>query len=337
MADIDPTNPLDNSIVSQFPANERASRTALETVIYSEHLDDVGRHTFGIGNDAARDAITDWGVGSIWMNTSRTPVIIQRTISIDPDVWENVERTNAQVKTDYEGNADTNAFTDAEQTKLASVETNAAADQTDAEIKTSYENNSDTNEFSDAEQTKVSQLTMELLATETASASATIDFDAGINFATYDTYVFELTDIVPATDDTILTVRISDDGGSTYKNGASDYNHASTAVGTTTGLGSVEGAASNAIEIFGLNSTATNNWGNVTNESFSGTIKARNPSEATLLRLFEFEVVGATATGELAIRRGAGRYQTAAAIDGVRFLMSSGNITSGTIKLYGIK
>ena len=337
MADIDPTNPLDNSIVSQFPANERASRTALETIIYSEHLDDVGRHTFGIGNDAARDAITDWGVGSIWMNTSRTPVIIQRTISIDPDVWENVERTNAQVKTDYEGNADTNEFSDAEKTKLGTVETNAAADQTDAEIKTAYENNADTNEFSDAEQTKVSQLTMELLATETASASATIDFDAGINFATYDSYVFELTDIVPATDDTTLLIRTSTDGGSTYNSGATDYHHASTSVGSTTGLGSVENAVFSSIAIAGLNSTATNKWGGAATECFGGTVKLRNPSNTTLLKLFEFKIEGSVANGEFAIRTGGGRRASTADIDGVRFLMDSGNITSGTIKCYGIK
>jgi hypothetical protein len=41
-------------------------------------------------------------------------------------------------------------------TKLDNIESNATADQTDAEIKTAYENNADTNEFSDAEQTKLS-------------------------------------------------------------------------------------------------------------------------------------------------------------------------------------
>ncbi|MEO1945508.1 MAG: hypothetical protein ABGY11_14495, partial [Candidatus Thioglobus sp.] len=45
----------------------------------------------------------------------------------------------------------TNDFTDANVTKLSGIETSATADQTDAEIKTAYENNADTNEFSDAE------------------------------------------------------------------------------------------------------------------------------------------------------------------------------------------
>jgi hypothetical protein len=45
--------------------------------------------------------------------------------------------------------------TAADITKLAGIETNATADQTAAEIKTAYESNADTNEFSDAEQTKL--------------------------------------------------------------------------------------------------------------------------------------------------------------------------------------
>ena len=43
----------------------------------------------------------------------------------------------------------------ADGTKLDTIETNATADQTDAEIKTAYENNSNTNAFTDALQTKL--------------------------------------------------------------------------------------------------------------------------------------------------------------------------------------
>jgi len=64
--------------------------------------------------------------------------------------------TGAEIKTLYEGEADTNAFTDAEQTKLSGIETAATADQTGAEIKTAYEGETNTNAFTDAEQTKLS-------------------------------------------------------------------------------------------------------------------------------------------------------------------------------------
>jgi len=48
-----------------------------------------------------------------------------------------------------------NNFTDTLKAKLDAIEANATADQTNAEIKTAYEANADTNEFSDAEQTKL--------------------------------------------------------------------------------------------------------------------------------------------------------------------------------------
>ena len=54
------------------------------------------------------------------------------------------------IKTAYEAEADTNAYTDAEKTKLAGVEAAATADQTGAEIKTAYEGEADTNALTDA-------------------------------------------------------------------------------------------------------------------------------------------------------------------------------------------
>lgn len=50
------------------------------------------------------------------------------------------DQTDAEIKTAYENNADTNAFTDAAVTKLSGIETGATADQTDAEIETAYNN-----------------------------------------------------------------------------------------------------------------------------------------------------------------------------------------------------
>ena len=76
------------------------------------------------------------------------------------------DQTNAEIKTAYEANSDTNAFTDAEKTKLQNldlaklqgIETGATADQSNAEIKTAYEANSNTNAFTDAEKTKLTNI-----------------------------------------------------------------------------------------------------------------------------------------------------------------------------------
>lgn len=96
-------------------------------------------------------------------------------------IWDNsdnqfVEQTGtgtsetpASIKSKYESNADTNAFTDAEQTKLGGIETAATADQTPVEIKSAYESNADTNAFTDAEQTKLSGIEDNATADQTAA------------------------------------------------------------------------------------------------------------------------------------------------------------------------
>ena len=79
------------------------------------------------------------------------------------------DQTAAEIKTAYESNSDTNAFTDSAQTKLAGIEASATADQTATEIKTAYESNSDTNVFTDAEKTKLAGIQSGAVDAHTAS------------------------------------------------------------------------------------------------------------------------------------------------------------------------
>src|SRR5210317_158712 len=54
-----------------------------------------------------------------------------------------------------------------------------------------------------------------LLSTQTASASASIEFTSGID-STYDSYVFKFIDIHPSADNIEFQFNMSTDGGSTY-------------------------------------------------------------------------------------------------------------------------
>src|SRR6056300_4163 len=54
-----------------------------------------------------------------------------------------------------------------------------------------------------------------LLSTQTASASASIEFTSGID-STYDVYVFKFYNIHLASDDKTFTFQASTDGGSSY-------------------------------------------------------------------------------------------------------------------------
>jgi hypothetical protein len=95
--DPDETNPLDNSIVASFPANERDSRAAIVGLLDVEHEHSVGRHKFPAVNTAARDAISDWQVGSMCFNSDTSPAVLQRVVSIGPVVWENLDVDIAEI------------------------------------------------------------------------------------------------------------------------------------------------------------------------------------------------------------------------------------------------
>jgi hypothetical protein len=86
--------PADTDIVSQHPADERQMRDRIESAMAVEH--DMGdastakgaRHKFGVGNTTTRNAITDWVVGSFWINSTTVPAVLEYVKSLGPTVWE---------------------------------------------------------------------------------------------------------------------------------------------------------------------------------------------------------------------------------------------------------
>ncbi len=77
--------------------------------------------------------------------------------------------SGAEIKALYEAEPNTNAFTDAEESKLAGIESGATTDQTGAEIKAAYEAEPDTNAFTDAD--KASVESFPALAVNTVAAA----------------------------------------------------------------------------------------------------------------------------------------------------------------------
>ena len=68
------------------------------------------------------------------------------------------DQTDAEIKTAYENNANTNAFTDALLSKLNGIEAGATGDQTNAEIRAAVEAASDSNVFTDNDHTKLNNI-----------------------------------------------------------------------------------------------------------------------------------------------------------------------------------
>lgn len=168
-----------------------------------------------------------------------------------------------------------------------------------------------------------------LLATGTASASASLDFAVD---STYDVYEFELVDVLPATNAVDFGIRISQDSGGSYKSGAANYS--GMLVGQTDGASGVQ-SISNTGTLGRLNinsvSNATSGW--------SGTVKSYKPSGTALRHTFTIQGTGRTSVGPAmeTVSGGTAYIIDTAAITNVRFIFSSGNIASGTIRQYGIR
>ena len=69
--------PLNTALVSTYPANERTFRDNMNSWADFEHGANSGRHKIPTGNDTARDAITDWEKGSLWMSSQASPTVLE--------------------------------------------------------------------------------------------------------------------------------------------------------------------------------------------------------------------------------------------------------------------
>lgn len=179
---------------------------------------------------------------------------------------------------------------------------------------------------------RLSQVGMVLISTATASNSAAIDFTSGITSA-YDEYMISMTNVVPATDDASLQLRVSEDGGSTFKAGATDYSYAYNSE-QEAGTDASNGSAGSTRILMSASVSNTASMGGV-----CGEVRFFAPAGTTQNKLFTYQTgFPRTSTTDFRVINGAGRFVLDTnAINGIRFLFSSGNITSGNFALYGIK
>jgi|SRR6056300_1664608 len=174
-----------------------------------------------------------------------------------------------------------------------------------------------------------------LISEQTASASASISFTSGID-STYPIYKFEFINMHPATDSVNFTFNMSTDGGSNYNvtKTTTAYRAVHNEAGGVTALDYQTGldlAQSTGFQILG------DVIGSDNDQSSSGTLQIFNPSSTTFVKHFistTNQSTSADYTDNLFI---AGYGNTTSAVDAIQFKYSSGNIDSGTIKLYGIK
>ena len=178
------------------------------------------------------------------------------------------------------------------------------------------------------------------IKTLTASSSSTLSFVDGssdvVLDSTYPIYVFKFINIHAATDLAEFNFNLSIDGGSNYNvtktTTAFEAYHKEDGSENSLGYATSRDLAQSTSD-----QLLVNNLGNANDENCVGTLHLFNPSNTTFVKHFIATMQNVEGREYSWNQFIAGYGNTTSAINAVKFVMSSGNIDSGTIKLYGIK
>ena len=181
---------------------------------------------------------------------------------------------------------------------------------------------------------------MTLIKEQTASSSASVSFVDGSGGVVLDStnpiYKFEFINCHPATDQAYFQFNMSTDSGSNYNVTKtttffiSEHNESDTAASLyywTPG----DLAQSTSYQYLNYQT------GNASDESLSGELFLFNPSSTTFVKHFLARTQHYAYNDYSQDVHSAGYGNTTSAVNAIDFEFSSGNIDSGTIKLYGIK
>lgn len=161
-------------------------------------------------------------------------------------------------------------------------------------------------------------------------ASNQANVDIVLDTATYDSFIILLKDVYHATNATQARMRLSNDGGSSFRAGASDYAHALVGIG-------LSNLISDTVDHMALISESR--VSSTQSRAYSATVKISSTSSTSVETSIEYKSTAGDSDGNGVIgSTGIGRLEAATEDnDAIRFYSSSGNITAGTYTLYGIK
>ena len=178
---------------------------------------------------------------------------------------------------------------------------------------------------------------MILIKTVTASSSATVSFIHGTSDvvfdSTYPIYLIKFINVHPQTDDQNLQFRFTTDG--TNFN-VTTYSAPFGADHTEAGSGSMEYKAGNDPDDNGEQSIGAST-GADNDQASSGELYIFSPSSTTYVKHYLSRSSQARHSDAAQDFFTGGYANTSSAITGLRFKFQSGNIDTGTFKLYGIK
>ena len=199
---------------------------------------------------------------------------------------------------------------------------------------------SNTTTIIDAGAISVAKGSLTLIKTLTASSSGTLTFHHGasgvILDSTYKEYMFEFINIHPSANDSYFTFQANAVGESGFNE---------TITSTMFRAYNKEDSSANALVYeegdYDLSQATgfqvlNDSVGTDTDQSTCGRLNIFNPSSTTFLKHFIYTGVENAQDNKVQNTFTAGYFNTTAALDEFQFKMNTGNMDTGSIKLYGI-
>ena len=172
-----------------------------------------------------------------------------------------------------------------------------------------------------------------LIQTQTPSSASTVDFTS-IDETKYDIHFVTYT-LQCGTDNAILSLRFSDDGGSSYESG-SDYKEGWFEIQS---LGNSEdsGAESHYRSSSNGEIRVSENFGNGSTEGASGYFYIYNAGNSSNVTSVSGHNAGLNTSGNILKAHGGGTYTASSTINAFRlFDQNQTNSFTGTVSLYGV-
>ena len=175
---------------------------------------------------------------------------------------------------------------------------------------------------------------LNLISTQTASSSSSLSFTTGID-STYKEYVFKFYNMHAGTDSTQFEFQGSTNGGSSYGVTITSSNFFSLHSEADTETNLSYATSHDLAQSTDYQNISENN-GIENDECVSGYLHLFEPSSDTFVKHWIYVSNYNSRDDYTRNRFGAGYFNTTSAINAIDFKMSSGNIDSGVIKLYGV-
>ena len=168
------------------------------------------------------------------------------------------------------------------------------------------------------------------LSTVTASNSSTVDIETTFD-STYQNYAIVASSVLPVSNGVNLLARQKQGGA--YKVDNYQYHLSRSSNSAATYVGSANGNTDSYLVANDLSDAGGGPEGGA-----SFVMYIPNPSNATLRKtVFATGVASSANNGAAQMTLAGDNFDLTSALTGIRFYMSSGNISSGTFRLYGIK